>query len=418
MPLSIGFVSPGFPHTSLVFEQNELVALREEGARVTLLSCRTPGRLAGQVLHDFAKPLLDDTVYFRPGRFLAGLVLGLLTRPLRLVRTGLRAASGALGQTERAVPHLAAWALAVAFWPRGRRDRWDWIHADFAQGTATTAWHLSELLGLPFSIKAHAFDIYSDKPAAREAPGFFRRKLDAATLVMVVSDYGMKVLLGQVGDPPGEPGGKYRIHVVSTRPRDAALLPPPGGSGRPMVAALGRFVAKKGFDHLVRAIGILRDRGVDVGCALWGGGDGEDALRAEVARLGLGDRVRLEGRYTQADLPRIFEEAVALVVPSVLDPDGDMDGIPTVIYEAQAYGRPVVGTRLSGIPEVIRGGETGSIVPPGDEAALADAIEAMARDPARTAAMGRAARDYVLEYHDHRRNAALYLEWFSEGRRP
>ncbi len=413
-PLSIGFVSPGFPHTSLVFEQNELLALGAAGAQVTLMSCRSPRQLKDQVLHGFAASLQARTLYFCPGRLLTGLGLGLLTRPLRLVRTGLRALGGAWGQPERAAHHLAAWALAVAFWTRGRRDRWDWIHADFAQGTATTAWHLSVLLGLPFSIKAHAFDIYSNKPAARERPEFFRRKMEAAALVTVVSDYGLKVLLSQVGDPPGEPGGKNRIHFVSTRPAEVAPLAPPAGEGRPMVAALGRFVAKKGFEHLVRAVALLRDRGVDAGCVLWGGGGEEDAIRAEVARLGLEDRVRLEGPYTQADLPRIFGEAIALVVPSVLDPVGDMDGIPTVIYEAQAFGRPVVGTRLSGIPEVIREGETGHVVPPGDEAALADAIAGLVGDPARTAAMGRAAREYVLAHHDHRRNAALYLEWFGE----
>jgi glycosyltransferase involved in cell wall biosynthesis len=109
----------------------------------------------------------------------------------------------------------------------------------------------------------------------------------------------------------------------------------------------------------------------------------------------------LKGRYRQEDLANIFRCTFALVVPSVMTKEGYVDGIPTVIYEAMAYGRPVIASSISGIPEVIRNHETGVLVEPGDVTALADAMKYLMEHRVEALAISNAARKYVCEHHNH-----------------
>lgn len=390
------YVTPAFPCVSAVFEQNELTGLVKVGVELTVLSCRRPSREERERVHAFARPLLDRTEYAGPGRIVYGLAWCLFTRPLSLGRVTLRALGAAFADPRRLFKHAAAWALAVAFAPLGARRCWDWLHADFVQGSATVAWHLSELLGVPFSMKAHAFDLFSERPGERERDEFFERKFAAAAFVACEHGFGLKRLAERFG---GEFGKKMFVHRTAQRTDECAPLPLPTG-GRPKVVALGRLTAKKGLDRLVRAVGLLRERGKKVACDLYGGGEQEAELRRLVSELRLEKAVRFRGWYAQEQLPEILREATAVAVPSVPTAAGDMDGIPTVIYDAMTFGRPVVASALSGIPEAVAAGETGLLTPPGDVAALADALERVLFDRETAEKLSRAARAFVERRHD------------------
>jgi len=186
----------------------------------------------------------------------------------------------------------------------------------------------------------------------------------------------------------------------------------------PTILAVGRLVEKKGFADLVDACARLVDRGVDFRCRIVGKGPLEAALAARIRERGIADRVTLEGPRPRGEIARLLGESTLLAAPCVIGRDGNRDGLPTVILEAMASGLPVVSTRVTGIPEAVVDGVTGRLVEPGDVAGLADALAAMLADPAACAAMGRAARERVLERFDVRRSidalAAVFAGRFPE----
>jgi colanic acid/amylovoran biosynthesis glycosyltransferase len=153
---------------------------------------------------------------------------------------------------------------------------------------------------------------------------------------------------------------------------------------------------------------ILLDRGVEVEYRILGDGPRRARLAALAAELGVKDRVTLHGRHGQETVRAGLERSDVLVAGSVTAADGDEEGIPNVLKEAMALGLPVVGTRHAGIPELIEDGVSGVLVPERDEAALADALQRLAREPGRWTAMGRAGRAKIeMEYDIDRLNDRL-----------
>ena len=148
----------------------------------------------------------------------------------------------------------------------------------------------------------------------------------------------------------------------------------------PLILGVGRLIAKKGFADLIRACGLIAERGKSFRCEIICEGPLEDELRGQIGRLNLQDRVALSGARPMGEVRRRLIAANVFVLPSIIDPDGGMDNLPTVIMEAMATGLPIVSTTIGGIPEMVVENETGFLVQPGDAAALADAIEQVIDD--------------------------------------
>jgi glycosyltransferase involved in cell wall biosynthesis len=191
-----------------------------------------------------------------------------------------------------------------------------------------------------------------------------------------------------------------RIHVLHCgvdlgkfAPRNGTA--PDGGGEPPVFLAVGRLVPKKGYGYLVEAARILEDRRVPFEVRIIGGGPDQEALAGNIGRLGLVNRVKLEGSMPQEKLLPILRDADGFVLPCVLAKDGDQDGIPVSLMEAMAFGIPCVSTSISGIPELIESGKEGLLVPEKDPRALADALEILARDRDLRERLGRAARRKV-----------------------
>lgn len=385
----IAYVMTRFPKLSETFVAREVLALQQHGAVVECFSIHRP--LPEPLPADMQK-LAAHTTYLWPPQPLALLaaIAGFLTRAsarfLQTLRLFWRQAPATFAGRKRFLLHFFEGVyLAHLCQQRGVR----YLHAHFANGPSSVAMAASALSGVPFGFTSHAQDIYSD-------PLMLELKIAAAALPLTISEYNRKHLLAnyEVAYP-----AKLRVHRVAVdvrqfTPRTAAkpsLRPP-------LVVAIGRLVAKKGFIHLVRACSRLAQSGVTFRCWIVGEGPERAALQAEISALGLHSRIRLLG--AQPNVRKFLERAEIFVMPCVQEADGDRDGIPTTLMEAMAMRVPVISTEISGIPELVQHETTGLLAPPEDPEALARAMARLLADEALRARLAAAGRRWIEQYHN------------------
>ncbi len=260
------------------------------------------------------------------------------------------------------------------------------IHAHFGRGGAL-ALPIARALKIPLVVTFHGGDATKDKHYSRRLiPTIYQRRLAAlqreASAIVCVSDFIRDRLLSR-----GFPADKLRVlrYGVDVSPPRPQARPPAGD----YLLFVGRFVEKKGIPYLIDAMRLLKEEGAAIRLVLIGDGplSGEVAMRARP----LGN-VEFHGWLPQSEVREWMRGALAVCVPSVTAPSGDTEGLPNVVIEAMAQGVPVIGSRHSGIIEAVEDGRTGVLVPPGDPAALARAIQALAADPQRRQLMGAEAR--------------------------
>jgi glycosyltransferase involved in cell wall biosynthesis len=154
-----------------------------------------------------------------------------------------------------------------------------------------------------------------------------------------------------------------------------------------VVAAVGRFVPMKGFEYLVEAHATALESAPELRLVFVGDGDMRSVLEARVREFGVSDSVVLAGSADHTQIPEYMAAADIVAVPSIRH-RGYVDGLPNVALEAMAAGKPLVGSRVGGIPELIREGENGLLVPEKDAGALAEALVSLARDTALRERLG------------------------------
>ncbi|PYI47854.1 MAG: hypothetical protein DMF10_05600 [Verrucomicrobia bacterium] len=244
------------------------------------------------------------------------------------------------------------------------------VHAHFMGMAARTAFWIHKFFPITFSFTAHANDIF----APRNFEIGLDKLVDTARGVVTVSDYAKKFLQERF------PERAARIRRIYNGLNLAEFGRTHFSCSPPLILGVGRLIAKKGFADLIRACGLIAERGKSFRCEIIGEGPLEDELRGQIERLNLQDRVALSGARPMGEVRRRLIAANVFVLPSIIDPDGGMDNLPTVIMEAMATGLPIVSTTIGGIPEMVVENETGFLVQPGDAAALADAIEQVIDD--------------------------------------
>jgi glycosyltransferase involved in cell wall biosynthesis len=166
----------------------------------------------------------------------------------------------------------------------------------------------------------------------------------------------------------------------------------------PLLIAVGRLTPKKGFTDFVRALGILRDRGIEAQAEIIGEGRERHRLSALIQELDLGDRVPLLGRMPQEEIRHRFQAAAALVLPSVVLKSNNQDGLANVVLEAMASGVPVVVSDLPALLEVVTDRETGLVFPSGDSMALADRLAELLGDPVLQESLSRKGRERITTF--------------------
>jgi glycosyltransferase involved in cell wall biosynthesis len=346
----IAIVTSGFPRWSETFALGELLALEERGALAAIFATK-PG---------------DDSK-LQPGceRLMSRVRVLPAGTPAQQAATMIRLLNG---------------------------QNVNGVHGYFAHLPAEVAQASAKQLGVPYGFSAHARD------ARKVAPDeLAERARDAACVIACNSDVARDI--SQSG---------ARINLMPHGVDLSRFCPRPPAPGGPLrLLAVGRLVEKKGFDVLIAAAARLS---FPFRLRIIGEGPERGRLESSIAAAGLEGQVTLCGAKTHAEIPAEYASAQAVIVPSVIDSTGDRDGLPNVILEAMASGRPVVASRVSAIGSAISDEETGLLVPSGDPLALASALERLAGSLSLRKALGRTARERVERDYEVGRCAGRFCD--------
>lgn len=387
----IAVVLKGYPRLSETFVAQELLGLETRGLRLDIHSLREPYDPTTHPIHD---EITASTNYLPEYLWRA---------PLRVLRSwwharrhpGFAEAWQSFRQDFRRDPtpnRIRRFGQACVL-ARDLHHDTAMIYAHFLHTPASVARYAARMRGLPFAISAHAKDIWTTPDWEK------REKIHDAEWLTTCTAYGADHLR----NISGADADKVLLHYhgldfarFTERGKDRA---PQEDSDLVRIASVGRLVEKKGYDDLLDALARLPDS------LNWqfdhiGGGELEAAMRAKAEQLGLSSRITWQGRKPQRDVKTLLAHADLFVLASKIAADGDRDGLPNVLMEAQAVGVACISTAVSAIPELIIDGKTGILVPPGDSAKLSEAIARLAADPDMRARLAVAGSERVRNRFD------------------
>ncbi len=383
-PMRVGYVLKRFPRFSETFILNELLALQALGVETHIFSLLTP---PDEPRHARLAALRAPVTYLPK-------TLGPVVADDPLF-AGTEAKAAAVLQGKAAEVARLAQVAGITH-----------LHAHFASDPATVALLAARLMGGTFSFTAHARDIFHTYVSPQVDAAKRRVKLGQAAFSVTVSDFNATYLRGIC------PEAASRIHRLYNG-IDLSLFAPAETVVPGRIVAVGRLVEKKGFGVLVQACALLRAQGAAFDCRIIGDGPLHGALSAQIEALGLTGCVTLEGPMPQEQLAVVLNTAAVATLPCVITPDGDRDGLPTVLLEAMGKAIPVVTTTVTGGPEIVADGETGLLCSPNDPEGLAAALAALLANPFRARAMGVAGRLRAERLFNLSINAARLADYFA-----
>lgn len=386
--MTVAVIVKGWPRLSETFIAQEILGLEQRGLSQIIVSLRRP---TDKAVHDLnrrvAAPVtyLPEYLHDEPGRVARALWVA---RRLPGWRAALAAFRADLAR-DRARNRLRRFGQACVLAAELPADV-TWLHTHFLHTPASVARYAALLTGLPWSFSAHAKDIWTSPEWEK------REKLAEARWGVTCTALGHAHLEG-LAPAPGRVELLYHGLDFSRFPEPPAARPPRDGADPAdpaILLSVGRAVEKKGFDILIAALARLPAdlhwRWIHIG-----GGERLAALKEQAAGLGLTDRIDWLGAQAQDAVIAQYRRADLFVLPCRTARDGDRDGLPNVLMEAQSQALCCLSTRAAAVAELIEDGATGRLVPPEDPAALAAALAELIRDPQRRAALGAAGAERV-----------------------
>lgn len=401
MPPRIAYLVNQYPKGSHSFIRREILALERQGVQIERIALRG---------WDQAQADDEDALEQRRTRYvlqggllplMLALLATLLARPHRFFRA-LALAVRMARRAERGLPyHLAYLAEACRMLPWLKSCGAVHLHAHFGTNSTEVAMLAHELGGPRYSFTVHGPEEF-DKPQSLGIGEKVRR----SAFVVAVSSYGRSQLYRWIEHAQWPKVKLVHCGLEPAFHQSAASAPLPA----PRLACVGRLCEQKGQLLLVEAAARLACKGIRFDLVLVGDGELRRALEVLIARHALGDRVRITGWVSGAEVRNHILDARALVLPSFAE------GLPVAIMEAMALRRPVLTTYVAGIPELVRHGRDGWLCPPGDVEALEQALEHLLSRPAEELqAMGEGAQRRVLERHCIDTQAARLAGLFSQA---
>ncbi len=370
--MKIAYLAPEVPALSATFVYNEILQLEELDTEVIPFSVHKPfSEVSNPALDKVKEKVIHIYEYSKSAVILCHLLL-LIQHPIRYLGAFklLLADMLKLGLFSR-----RAMGLAFRYFYAGKvakdlmQHQCQHIHVHFAHVPTDIAMYAASFSDISFSVTAHANDLF-------ERGWLLKEKVERAAFFATISEFNQRFLstLGIKSD-------KVRIVRCGV---DAEQFSQRNNFVRnqPLkLGVIGRLVEKKGIDTLVQAIKVLHYQGEKAELLIAGSGPLKDELARLVFQTGLtSNEVKFLGAIPHTQVAEFIESLDAFVLPCKQDKNGDMDGIPVVLMEAMLSGVPVISTKISGIPELVIDKETGLLVEPNNEHALAAAILTLSND--------------------------------------
>jgi glycosyltransferase involved in cell wall biosynthesis len=380
----IAVVVKGYPRLSETFVAQEILALEERGIPLEIWSLRHPTERHVHPMHKRIRAsvrYLPEYLHQEPLRVLRGFAWSLrqpgFRRLMRAFRRDLRRDPTAnrgrrLGQ-----------ALVLARELQGDVRH---LHVHYLHTPASVVRYAAILTARSWTVSAHAKDIWTTPEWEK------REKLSEALWAVTCTRDGAAHLESLAPEPARVTLAHHGLDL-SRFPAPPQDRPPRDGSTPEdpvRIVSVGRAVAKKGFSDLVRALAAL-PADLHWRFAHVGGGELLEGLKEEARAAKIAARVAFLGGKPQPDVVALLREADLFVLPAKEAASGDRDGLPNVLLEAASQRLAIVATDFAGIPEFVRSGREGELVRAGDWEALSNALNLLARDPERRAALGAAA---------------------------
>ena len=380
----VAFVLKGYPRLSESFIAQEIAALERRGLEILIVSLRRPTGARAHPVHDEIRA----SILYLPEY--------LLLEPLRVVRAWLRERKKA-GYSET----RNLWLRDLRRDPTPNRIRRfgqalvlanelpgdvRHLHAHFLHTPASVTRYAALLAGLPWTGSAHAKDIWT-------TPEWEKREKLASCEWLVTCTAANRSHLAALAPPERVELVYHGLDLArfSSVEHDSAERNGDDPADPVVILSVGRLVEKKGTDVLLEALAQLPAR-LHWRLVHVGGGPLKSRLERRARALGIAKRIRWCGALVQGELLAEYRAADLFTLASRVARDGDRDGLPNVLAEAQSQGLACVATTVSGIPELVEDGRTGLLVAPESSSALARALEALIADPARRRALGEAGR--------------------------
>lgn len=396
----VGYVVKRYPRYSETFIVTEILAHEAAGLRVDIFALLPPSDTHFQ---DAIARVRAPVTYLRAAGVRAADFWAALEQAAEVLPGLWTALDAGRGEDARDVYQ------AVLLARDARLKGITHLHAHFASAATTVTRLAARFADLPYTFTAHAKDIFHESVD----PADLRRKLLDAAAVITVSDYNREFLQAHYG-----PAASLVQRIYNGLDLGQFPYCPPD-QRPPRIVSVGRIVEKKGFPDLIDACAELARRGWDIDCLIVGTGELEEELHARITQLGLEDRIHLLGPRPQREVFALLQQAAVFAAPSIIGEDSNRDGLPTVLLEAMALGTPCVSTDVTGIPEVLRDGETGLMVPQHNPVALAGAIERLLNDPVLRVQLASQARRRIESEFDITHNSAGQRTIFAAaGRAP
>lgn len=335
---------------------------------------------------------------------LAELAKFMIRYPIGTARVTAMALASANGSPRRMFRRLAHLVQAASVANAARRDQLDYLHAQFGLAPATIAWlgsALSTVAGrrLPFGFTIHGFHDFVDPAESR-----LELKASHAQQVLCISDFTRSQLY--LVTPP-DLWPRFRVARCGIDLSAFAFRNHIPRNHFPTVLAVGRLSSEKGFDVLIDAIAILKEKDRPHKLVLVGDGPLRALLAEKAKKAGVTDFVEFTGELEPQAVSKHLHQADSFCLPSF------SEGLPISIMEAMAVGVPVVTTWVAGIPELAESGVTALTVPPARADAIAEALHELAEDESLRINMAKAARKRVEELHDQARCGEIVAEHFA-----